>query len=187
MSFRRWCSPQGAQPSSARVSRMLSCAPMRLVSALPSVKPASPALELMSPLPTHAVACRNGSFILSAPGRAFLLYFARSLRYVFVTLLLRILLYFSRCFSVVNKYIYISPKKLLVMITRSTMLRQTNMGQANDKDLYDDDQQPQINYDLLPAHEEKQSTSSRLSSEYPTRTQQRTRSRRRPGKQFLPS
>ena len=46
-----------------------------------------------------------GSFILSAPGYAFLLYFARSLRDVFVTLLLRTLLYFSRCFSVVNKYI----------------------------------------------------------------------------------
>ena len=45
------------------------------------------------------------SFVLSAPGRAVLLSFARSLRDVFFTLLLRTLLYLSLCFSVVNKHI----------------------------------------------------------------------------------
>ena len=54
-------------------------------------------------------------YILSASGCAFLLSFTRSLRDVFFTLLLRTLLYFSLCFSVVNKYIYIQQKIGMMM------------------------------------------------------------------------
>ena len=52
----------------------------------------------------HAVVYRNGKSFINASGCDFFLSFARSFRDVIFTLLLRTLLYFFLCFSVVNKY-----------------------------------------------------------------------------------